>query len=946
MVALLGNAGMLGFAYYFPKLDYPKETKYLLPVLLLIILATYIQFVAKGSGLEKIYNFTAHFYTFDYGAEHSLILLSTQTIALIILIRKTIKNSDYDGILLRWNDKPHSLGAYPIYYLSNFLIKWMKFISPLGKEAQATKSFSKAIFIFLIIAVSNVLNKMGIISYEVYAFIFANVTLVICFYILITYINHSPEPTTFMFKLVGLSLVTVLLVLGFVGNITLSMNEKEYDELKKAQIVGIKKDILNRQFAGLPQEIEYILTKPKDNSLFSDELVLEYNRNPSDLNLDDIKRGIKKQKDYLLKDSLTKVMKKNGRKFGKETPTKEEQKEALELFKKSRQYQNLVQEETKDFQRLYREAKSRYTHFDFVDENKKYEIGYSYDLYRNFTHQNTIKIIGTIFFTTILILLVFPRFFYSSLVKPLNDLLSGVTKVNEGNLDIEVPIKVKDEIGFLSSSFNSMVTSIKQARRELQDYAENLEVKVKERTREVREKMEEVQQLKIQQDGDYFLTSLLAKPLFFNANKSKLVPTEFLIKQKKRFEFKSKTADLGGDICITGNLKFGTPENFKTYIMAMNGDAMGKSMQGAGGSLVMGVVFNAIMSRSASNKKILNTTPREWLTDVYNEVNAVFKSFNGTMVISATVILVEEKSGEMIYFNAEHPATILYRDGKASFIEKELLLRKLGQESEFEFKIQEFKLLPGDAIIMGSDGKDDIDLSPNSESRTINEDENLVLSLIEKTGGNIFQMESAIQELGAITDDLSFLRLDFQPIGVREGQQAISESPVTQSYEEEELSFKDEDSNFNLSEVYQESKQLYREGKVNAALGLLMRARSLEPNNQKLNKLLGLMSFKGKDYATAVEVLSQYLQMDPDTEELWYYLSLSQKKMGRYLSSLEASKKVYELSPENVNNLVNLSDLNRLTGKYEESRKYSERALELDPDNQNAKKILKYLDKV
>lgn len=31
--------------------------------------------------------------------------------------------------------------------------------------------------------------------------------------------------------------------------------------------------------------------------------------------------------------------------------------------------------------------------------------------------------------------------------------------------------------------------------------------------KEVQEKMEEVQNLKIQQDGDYFLTSLLAKPL-------------------------------------------------------------------------------------------------------------------------------------------------------------------------------------------------------------------------------------------------------------------------------------------------------------------------------------------------------------------------------------------------------------------------------------------------
>ena len=132
------------------------------------------------------------------------------------------------------------------------------------------------------------------------------------------------------------------------------------------------------------------------------------------------------------------------------------------------------------------------------------------------------------------ILLIFPLLFGASLVRPLTDLLDGVKKVNDGDLNVTVPIKVQDEIGYLAGSFNSMVTSIRDARARLQDYAENLEEKVEERTREVREKMEEVQRLKVQQDGDYFLTSLLARPLFFNANKSKSVSTDFIIKQKKR----------------------------------------------------------------------------------------------------------------------------------------------------------------------------------------------------------------------------------------------------------------------------------------------------------------------------------------------------------------------------------------------------------------------------
>lgn len=80
---------------------------------------------------------------------------------------------------------------------------------------------------------------------------------------------------------------------------------------------------------------------------------------------------------------------------------------------------------------------------------------------------------------------------------PLNDLLSGVEKVNDGDLEVQVSIRVKDEIGFLADSFNDMVSSIRNARKELQDYAEHLATKVRLRTEELSEKIEKFQRLKI-----------------------------------------------------------------------------------------------------------------------------------------------------------------------------------------------------------------------------------------------------------------------------------------------------------------------------------------------------------------------------------------------------------------------------------------------------------------
>ncbi len=959
---LFANASYGAFAYYYPRNDRPKEAKIVIFLVFLAAIIASIDFIFKTLSMEKIYSFNTHTYNFDYGGGTAIVILITQLVPFIVFVRKTIRYSEYSGSLNKYLIKPTSIIKYPVYIFFKFITGWVKFLIPIGKDSHSCQSFSKSILVLLSIAVCNVLNKNGILGYELYAFLFANLTLLACFYIFITYLNNSPEPTSFMVKLVGVSLVTTILVLGYVSNITINISEDDYDSERKAQIQGSKDSILERNYEKLPKEIEYILVKPASADIFEKSYTIEYNRTPDSFNQELISKGIDKFKEIGIKESLTKIYKDKKKNLSKEPPSDEELEEAVNQYKTTRQFKNIEKENSIELNRLYREAGKLFVHYDFIVENLKYEIGFNYEGYRKHTHKNVLKVILVILATVIIILIFFPSIFLSSLVKPLNDLLDGVTKVNNGDLNIEVPIKVQDEIGFLTGNFNSMVGSIKQARKELQDYADNLEAKVTERTREVQEKMEEVQKLKVQQDGDYFLTSLLAKPLFFNANKSKICETSFIIHQKKKFEFRNKTADLGGDICITGNLRFGTPNKNTRYTMILNGDAMGKSMQGAGGSLVMGVVINSIMSRSASNGRVLEMTPEQWLTDLYFEVNSVFKSFNGTMVISATVFLINDVTGEGFYFNAEHPFSILYRDGVANFIEDGLNLRKLGLDSEFEFAVQKFQFAEGDKLILASDGRDDIDLTPNEAVRTINDDETLVLKIVNEAKADIYQIEELILAKGNITDDLSILKMEFfgeskvdesaqVDLPELEKNEVVSSKVISDTLSEKvELEIVENQKNeifgSNIINFYKEGKTLYQKGEVSKALEILLSAYSIDPNNQKLNKLLGLISFKGKDYSTAVDVLNKYLQQDPDTEEMWYYLSLSQKKLGNYLESLEASKKVFELKPTNVNNLVNLSDLFRLTGDFSESRKFSEKALEIEPTNQNAKKILQFLGTV
>ncbi|PJZ69289.1 histidine kinase [Leptospira perolatii] len=915
---IFGIICLLEFVYVFPKNIYPKESKIVFGIALALGAVTWIHFIYNTLNREKTFSFTAHQFSFDFGKEAGAAILLCYAVCIIVLFRKMIRFSSYSGILARWSESAQNLPIFlrlPIRFLLSIPIGFIKIIFAKGKEALALRAFLFTIFLNVLNAYNNVLNKSGLITYDTYAIAYFVLSVLSVFFIQMAYLNHSPEPTSFMVKILSSAVVAVILALAAVSYITLFSLDKALDKESLVEMNSVKKAIENGE-SDFPSAVKYVISRPSGPGIFDHSYEILFNKN-SEINSKILKEGEQRYK----KQELRELIERNKKKFKGKTESELESISLNEMKK--------VQSPLKT--RLYRMAGNYYLHYDFEIAQTRYEVGFSYKDFRQVIHDTAKWLVIIQLGTTVFILIAFPFLLRVSLVVPLNKLLSGVEKVNHGDLTVNVPIKAMDEVGFLSLSFNSMVDSIRSAREELQNYADHLEEKVVERTREVQEKMEEVQRLKIQQDGDYFLTSLLAKPLFYNANKSPRVSTNFLIKQKKYFEFRNKQGDLGGDICITGNLRLGEPDNYKQYTMAMNGDAMGKSMQGAGGSLVMGVMMNSIMARSAANRRVLNRTPVQWMTEVYNEVHSVFKSFDGSMVISATVLLICDETGEMYYWNAEHPFSVLYRDKKASFIESGLELRKLGLDSEYTFQVHKFQLYPGDVIILASDGRDDLLLSSEGGTRVINEDETLFLKVVEKSEADIEIMEGHIREIGEVIDDLSILRIGYQEVG----------SPRIP----QDIHIKEEqEDRVTLQTLYKEGKELYRNGEVQKAIGVLLDAYTSDSSNQRLNKLLGLLSFKEKDYPLAVKVLSHYLSYDPDTAELWHYLSIAEKRLGNLTQALEAAMMVNKLQPMNVQNLVHLSDLNRLLGNKNQAIEFTKTAEEIDPENKNIRKLKKLLE--
>lgn len=304
-----------------------------------------------------------------------------------------------------------------------------------------------------------------------------------------------------------------------------------------------------------------------------------------------------------------------------------------------------------------------------------------------------------------------------------------------------------------------LANSFVKLNEEVEDLNKNLEKKVEERTDALNESLIQLQILKEKQDGDYFLTSLLIQPLARIENKISELDIETYVDQKKKFQFRGKDGEIGGDICIVGTVHLDSGD----YTVFANGDAMGKSIQGAGGALVLGVVFQAVLSRAKSSYT-KSRPPELWLKDLYVELQSVFVSFDGSM-LSSVVLGMMAKDGFVYYINAEHPWSILYRDGVASFIETELSMRKLGfPKNDHYFQIKTFALEAGDTLLIGSDGRDDIELKQQDESiRLINEDETLILRFVERSEGNLKELVHEIESSGEITDDLSFLKIVYQP---------------------------------------------------------------------------------------------------------------------------------------------------------------------------------------
>lgn len=937
--------------FYFPT---PRRTKFAKALAIVWILSSIVAsayfFIVTWNAPFK-YHFNGHYWDFD--AEKASYVIS---LIILLAIFTTVLTS-----------------------------LWRIIVAQKGSRKVMIMIFIGIFISTILPGVLNTLSRDGAIDRGLFQTVFSLLTLIGFFIIVVSWINLTKDKTTFMVKIIGISMVTFLLVLQGINYFIFLEQEKHYDQVCNLSMqrflesgvkshdleylaiydlandkpsFGFQKDrlvqfdrrlILNELYntfiiekiRNLPygesrtNDLNSIISlAPSDFAGYKKSVFnfLQENKNATNEDIlahfDSLKRTLKYRSSKIrqiensrFREKIQQFLESD---YGDFNPfrdvmashVKNSPSDGRVLKKEVLEYADTARPAgTRHYRTGFRGSKAvHYTAFILPDlkENKIYEAGFNYIAYREAIQNTAYMMLGTLVAILFIVLIGFRVFFSRTLTVPLGKLLDGVYSVNKGNLDTKVPIYVRDEIGFLSDHFNGMVKSIKDAKDKLQEYTETLEERVSERTAKLQHSLNEIKELKTQQDGDYFLTSLLTKPLGANKAKSETVHIDFLLRQKKKFVFRKWSRELGGDICISDSIIL----NNKPYTVFLNADAMGKSMQGAGGILVLGSVFSSLIENVKISKSNIDHFPEQWLKNSFTELHRIFETFDGSMLISLVTGLIDDKTGLMYYINAEHPWSVLYRDGKADFIENELAFRKLGTQGlSGRISVSTFQLEVGDVLFVGSDGRDDILLeTTQSGARVINEDETLFLKVVQKAKGQLSAVENELNAFGELTDDLSLIRI---------------------AYRENILQVEMGKRNDEMLNFFSMGREAIKKGNIEEAADYLEKAHSIDTSHPELLKSLAKIYLKQKNYAKAALFAEDYVILRPGDTDMVYAVSYCLKMTNNLTRAIDFGERVRLREPGSIRNIKNLADCYHLVGNTAKAVLLIEMALKFAPTDQD-----------
>ena len=320
-------------------------------------------------------------------------------------------------------------------------------IHPLTPYGRAFRNFALAILFGLLPGFGSIFVSSEIFS----VYYIALGTIFTVSALMLAYVNHSTESISFIVKLVGISLVTFVSVFGIVGVEDLVSSRRLYvADVRKDGLLS-RKSVMAHDFTNLPESLLYAVTQAMSGG-------------PSAYTPLFIRPGISIWPDGLPDGELF-----------QDAPTP--QRWLVWTMDEVAEY--LLSNE--------RGVTEKYIAYRFPHQGYFYEIGLSLEAYYQAGHARAVKRILQLCLGSLLVIGLFPFFFYMNLVRPLKNLLAGVMQANMGSLHIQLDVQYEDEIGFLTRAFNQMLHFL----REMNVQKDELNVALKKANDELESRVEQ-----------------------------------------------------------------------------------------------------------------------------------------------------------------------------------------------------------------------------------------------------------------------------------------------------------------------------------------------------------------------------------------------------------------------------------------------------------------------
>ncbi len=483
----LAMIALLQFAYHVPRLRYPREAQIVLTGSILItgtlflwmgwetftasphhVYATAPVEFEPALASQKAwlsYNFERFNAGFlsprDAGPLVSFKIFDLWQVAgnlwiLIIWLRKTVQCSERPAETPFWRRT------------------WEALRRPQGREARLARAWVLLMVLSPLPVIASSLDGTDVLPPGT----FATVHLLVLFAIVLTYVNHAPEPTSFMVKLVGISLVTLLIIMKLISSYAMQAYREAYARTRHAELQHIQTLIDTQHFQDLPADILYLAARPAEGLFASAYQMIAARPEAPDV-------AALAAHDAFRRTGLIRTHFPTRYLALHEHPwlglkgisALENDPERIDTL--------IIPEGVAAYRGSSSYPKDHILRYTFIRQDTLYEVGYSYPAYRAYLHRKTLPLLSLFVGTTVAILVAFPHFFQVGLIAPLNRLLQGVDRVDSGELDVNVPVTIEDEIGRLTHAFNRMVASLRTSEHQLRDLNLTLEARIAEQTRDL-----------------------------------------------------------------------------------------------------------------------------------------------------------------------------------------------------------------------------------------------------------------------------------------------------------------------------------------------------------------------------------------------------------------------------------------------------------------------------